>query len=65
MAEDSERVSAQPGDQLIDLPAVYDRAQKPMESATTGEGEYSLLERWGYDAEQRQVMAQALQHIIT
>ena len=44
---------------------MYDRAQKLLESATTGEGEYkAFLERWDYDAEQRQVMCQALQQII-
>ena len=67
MAEDSERVRQRTERliQLVDLSAVYDRAQKLMESATTGEGEYkAFLERWDYDAEQRQVMAQALQQII-
>lgn len=52
--------------QLLDLDAVYDRAQKLLESATTGEGSYkAFLERWNYDTEQRQVMAQALQQVIS
>jgi len=67
MAEDSERVRQRTAHliQLINLPAVYVRAQKLMESAATGEGSYkAFLERWNYDAEQRQVMYQALQQVI-
>lgn len=68
MAADSERVRQRTANliQLLDLSAVYDRAQKLLESATTGEGNYkAFLERWNYDAEQRQVMAQALQQVIS
>lgn len=68
MAADSERVRQRTANliQLLDLPVVYDRAQQLLESATTGEGSYkAFLERWNYDAEQRQVMAQALQQVIS
>lgn len=66
MAEASEQVRQRTARliQLVDLPSVYDRLQKLWESATTGEGNYkAFLERWGYDAEQRQVICQALQQL--
>lgn len=68
MAADSERVRQRTANliQLLDLSAVYDRAQQLLESAITGEGNYkAFLERWNYDAEQRQVIAQALQQVIS
>ncbi len=68
MAADSERVRQRTANliQLLDLSAVYDRAQQLLESAITGEGNYkAFLERWNYDAEQRQVMAQALQQVMS
>lgn len=50
---------------LLQLPAVSDRAQQLLESATTGEGKYkAFLERWGYDAEQRQVICQAVRQVL-
>jgi len=68
MAEASEQVRQRTARliQLVEMPAVYDRSQKLLESATTGEGSYkAFLERWGYDAEQRQVICEALQQVIS
>ncbi len=67
MAEASEQVRQRTARliQLVEMPAVYDHSQKLLESATTGEGSYkAFLERWGYDAEQREVICQALQQVI-
>jgi len=51
---------------LVDLPSVYERCQKLMESAATGEGSYkAFLERWSYDAQQRQAICQALQQVLS
>lgn len=51
--------------ELLDLPSVYERCQKLLESATTGKGSYkAFLERWGYDAQQRQEICQALQQVL-
>lgn len=51
--------------ELVDLDAVRDRCRKLFESAATGEGSYkAFLERWGYDAEQRRLMCQALESVI-
>lgn len=66
MAQSSERVRKRTARliELVDLTSVYDRSQKLSESAATGEGSYkAFLERWGYDAEQRQVICQTLQQI--
>lgn len=68
MAEASEQVRQRTTRliELVELPLCCDRAQKLLESATTGEGEYkAFLERWGYDAEQRQAICQALQAVIS
>lgn len=51
---------------LVNLPAVDQRMQQLLETVTTGEGSYkAFLERWGYDTEQRQVMRQALQQVMS
>lgn len=50
---------------LVDLDAVYDRCRKLLESAVTGAGSYqAFLDRWGYDAEQRQLICAALESAI-
>jgi hypothetical protein len=49
----------------VDLDAVRELSQKLKGSATTGEGHYKkFLQRWGYDAEQRQVIRQVLEEVI-
>lgn len=50
---------------LVDLEAVYDRCRKLLESAVTGAGSYqAFLDRWGYDAEQRHLICEALEGAI-
>lgn len=52
--------------QLVNLTAVYQCAQDLLDTATTKEGRYQdFLNRWGYDTEQRQVMCQALQQVLS
>lgn len=52
--------------ELVDLPAVYEHSRQLLASATTGEGIYKdFLNRWGYDTEQRQVICQALQQVLS
>jgi len=52
--------------QLVNFTAVYQHAQDLLDTATTGEGRYQdFLNRWGYDTEQRQVMCQALQQVLS
>lgn len=66
MAQGSDRVRERTARliQLVELPAVRELSQKLFESATTGEGRYkSFLERWGYDAEQRQLICQAVEQV--
>lgn len=68
MAQSSERVRDRTTHLIgkLNLAAVYHRCQKLLESTTTGEGDYqAFLERWGYDAEQRQLMSQALQLVLS
>ncbi len=68
MAEASEQVRQRTARliKLVALPAVYDRSAELLASATTGEGSYkAFLERWGYDAEQRQVICKTLQQVIS
>lgn len=51
---------------LVNLSAVYERAQNLLDTATTGEGNYKdFLNRWGYDTEQRQVICYALQQVLS
>lgn len=67
MAKSSERVRDRTSHliKLVDLPTVYSRCQEILQSASTGEGSYkAFLERWRYDAEQKQLMCQALQKVI-
>lgn len=67
MAQSSERVRKRTAllIELVDLTSVYERSQKLLETAATGEGSYkAFLERWGYDAEQRQVICQALKQVL-
>lgn len=47
--------------QVLHLPALHEQAQALLASLDTAEGAYaSFLARWGYDAEQRQAIRQAL-----
>ncbi|MBV8887517.1 MAG: hypothetical protein JO235_26455 [Chroococcidiopsidaceae cyanobacterium CP_BM_RX_35] len=67
MAQNSERVRSRTVHliQLVQLPAVGELSQQIWESAATGEGNYkAFLQRWGYDAEQRQVICQALAQVL-
>jgi hypothetical protein len=67
MAEGSERVRKRTARliELVELPCVYDISQKLLETAATGEGSYkAFLQRWGYDAQQRQAICQALKQVI-
>lgn len=61
MAQGSDRVQSRTHQliQALQLPTITEKLQQLNESATTGQGTYqSFLERWGYDAEQRQVIQQ-------
>ncbi|PPS42371.1 hypothetical protein [Chroococcidiopsis sp. TS-821] len=52
--------------QLLNLTAVTQYAQDLLNTATSGEGSYKdFLNRWGYDTEQRQVICQALQQVLS
>jgi hypothetical protein len=67
MAEGSDRVRSRTVDliQRLQLPQVAQRAKKLHESSITGEGDYhAFLKRWGYDAEQREVIRQAMMAIF-
>ncbi|MEQ9667208.1 hypothetical protein [Coleofasciculus sp. G2-EDA-02] len=49
----------------VNLPQVQEKAVALRESAITGEGNYkAFLERWQYDAEQREIMWQTLDRVI-
>lgn len=64
MAQGSDRVQARTATLIerVKLPEVTQKAQKLHESAATGIGEYqAFLDRWGYDAEQRQVIRQHME----
>jgi hypothetical protein len=51
--------------QLTQLPQVTEKASQLVESAVTGLGAYKgFLDRWGYDAEQRQVIQAAMKGAI-
>lgn len=51
--------------QQLQLPEVSEKAQKLHESVTTGTGSYqAFLTRWGYDAEQRQVIQQKMKEVL-
>jgi hypothetical protein len=67
MAQGSDRVRSRTAHlvQLVHLPQVAEKAKQLSDSAATGTGPYqAFLDRWGYDAEQRQVMQQALESAI-
>jgi hypothetical protein len=67
MAQGSDRVNRRTVQliQLTQLPPVTEKAQKLHESAVTGQGEYQpFLDRWGYDAEQRQAIQNAVKGVI-
>ena len=66
-AQESDRVRARTQQliQLLQLPAVQAKGQSLLASITSGQGSYqSFLDRWGYDAEQRQVIQQSLQKAL-
>ncbi|MBD2092315.1 hypothetical protein H6F67_20920 [Microcoleus sp. FACHB-1515] len=66
-AQGSDRVQRRSLDliRLLDLPQMRDLAQKLHESAATGRGEYkAFLDRWNYDAEQRQTIEQAVSAVM-
>lgn len=68
MAQASERVRDRTARliKLVNLNSVNERCQELLASAATGKGKYqAFLERWGYDAEQRQVIYQALQQVMS
>lgn len=49
----------------VELPQVHELAVALRESAVTGAGTYgTFLQTWGYDAEQRQIICQALDRVI-
>ena len=51
--------------QSLNLPVLNGMVKQLLESAKTGEGEYqSFLERWGYDAEQRSAIVQAIHPLM-
>jgi hypothetical protein len=68
MAQGSEQVRQRTAHliELLELPAVSDRLQQLLETAATAEGRYkAFLERWDYDSEQRQVIRQVVQQVIS
>ncbi len=67
MAQGSERVQRRTTHliQQTQLAQVQTKIHSLLESIASGAGQYqSFLERWGYDAAQRQAIAQALQSIV-
>jgi hypothetical protein len=63
MAQGSDRVQRRSENlvQGLQMPEIGKKAAQCRASATTGEGEYqAFLERWGYDAEQRQKIADVM-----
>lgn len=68
MAQGSERVHQRTAHliNLLALPAGYERLQKLSKTTATGKGDYkAFLERWGYNAEQRQVIHQAVEQVLS
>ncbi|MBF2074713.1 MAG: hypothetical protein IGS50_13245 [Synechococcales cyanobacterium C42_A2020_086] len=64
MAQGSDRVQHRTAAlmQQLQLPEITDQARKLQQSVTTGRGDYqTFLDRWGYDAEQRQQIQQVFQ----
>lgn len=67
MAQGSDRVRSRTTHliQELKLPHVQERAVALHASATTGEGSYQpFLQRWKYDAQQRQVICEALAAVM-
>jgi hypothetical protein len=67
LAQGSDRVRSRSARlmQQLQLAVVIERAQQLQQSLTTGKGAYSaFLDRWGYDAEQRQTIQQAIAEAI-
>jgi hypothetical protein len=67
MAQGSDRVRSRTISLLekLKLPQLRERSVALYESATTGEGIYqTFLQRWGYDAQQRQVICEALDQVM-
>ncbi|MBD1910191.1 MULTISPECIES: hypothetical protein [unclassified Leptolyngbya] len=67
MAQGSDRVRTRTLNlvQQLQLPQIATKLQQLNESATTGQGVYqSFLDRWNYDAEQRQVIQVATQEAV-
>lgn len=51
--------------QKVQLPEVTAKATQLRDSSATGSGDYqAFLERWGYDAEQRQTIQQQMDQIL-
>lgn len=68
MAATSARTSTRSADLIttLELPPAHKLAQQMLESVTAGGGVYeAFLKRWGYDAEQRLAIQQALQPVIS
>ena len=66
MAQGSDRVQRRTTVliQRVQMPEVMQKAAQLQASAETGVGEYqTFLERWGYDAEQRQQIAHVMRVI--
>lgn len=66
MAQRSDRVRSRTTHLIeqLKLPQVQERSLALQESAATGEGSYqTFLQRWGYDAQQRQVISEALEQL--
>lgn len=67
MAQGSDRVQRRTMQlmQSLSLPELVQRVQQLHESATTGAGDYQpLLDRWHYDAEQRQAIRQVAEQVM-
>ncbi len=67
MAQGSDRVRSRTSHiiEQIELPQIRQLALALRESAVTGEGEYKIfLQRWQYDAEQREVICQTIDSVI-
>ncbi len=68
LAKGSERVQRRTNHliQQAQLAQVQAKIHSLLETIASGVGQYqSFLERWGYDAQQKQAIAQALQRVIT
>lgn len=66
MAQGSDRVRSRTTHLIeqLKLSQVQERSIALQQSAATGEGRYqTFLQRWGYDAQQRQVIGEALEQV--